>query len=93
MTDEKAKIPFPKFQEWVQETFYIDPEGHKTNTAIRTFIKWLFDYLRNVVVVGFVIYLGKKTGNVALQWVGAIAQALLFGYIWSYLDPLLIRPF
>ena len=93
MEEDSHKTPLPKVQEYLKNTFTISAPTYKTQTAIRNLIKWLFEFLRNVMVVGVVIFLGKKTNNVALKWVGATFEGLLFAYLWSYLDPLLIRPF
>src|SRR5260370_5739231 len=59
----------------------------------RALTKWLFDLLRNIVMVGFLFYLAKRTNNSILHVAAAVANAMLLVYLLSYLNTWSIRPY
>ena len=68
MTEEPPQVLLPKSVVYVKNLFRINEESRTINTTIRLGIKWLFDFLRNVMLVGVVIYLGKKTDHALLKY-------------------------
>ena len=65
----------------------------KTAGYIRALTKWLFDLLRNILMVGFLFYLAKRTNNSILHVAAAVANAMLLVYLLSYLNTWSIRPY
>ena len=93
MTEEPPQVLLPKSVVYVKNLFRINEESRTINTTIRLGIKWLFDFLRNVMLVGVVIYLGKKTDHALLKYFGGFLEAMLFGHIWTYFEHISFNPF
>ena len=58
---------------------------------IRELVKRAFDFLRNVMIGGLILFLGLKTQNEILKWIGYGAILLLSTTVWSYFDPYVVR--
>jgi hypothetical protein len=56
-------------------------------------LKWVFDYLRNTQIVGFLLYLGVTTDNRLLKGIAGVTGFLLFMHIFSYIQTISFRPF
>src|SRR5260370_11299467 len=65
----------------------------KTAGYIRALTKWLFDLLRNILMVGFLFYLAKRTNNSILHVAAYVANAMLLVYLLSYLNTWSIHPY
>lgn len=53
--------------------------------AIRNSVRWLFELLRNIAVVGAIMYLGRKTDNLFLIILAQIGVFLLAQFVLGYL--------
>ena len=60
---------------------------------IRAFIRWCFDFLRNLLIVGLLQYMAQKTHSVMMARIADGALFLLIGYVWTYFFGWGIRPF
>lgn len=81
-----SKIPFPRFQAYLRESFQWVPTEVATAARIRDLVKWFFDLLKNAVVAGVLKYLADKTGSALLRTVADFALLFLLVYCWSYVN-------
>jgi hypothetical protein len=65
----------------------------KTAADLRAFTKWLFDLLRNILIVGFLFYLAKRTDSIVLRAAAAVADGMLIIFLLSYFNPWAVRPY
>jgi hypothetical protein len=91
--NDHGNIPFPKFQTYIQKAIGIHSGARSAAQVVRRLVKWIFDFLRNVMIAGLILYLGIKNHNETLKNFSYGAIALLFVYLWSYLDFWLLSPF
>src|SRR6266478_8427832 len=101
--EEFFEVPITKIdqQGWKSERFsrflgemvsFSDSEL-KTAGYIRALTEWLFDLLRNILMVGFLFYLAKRTNNSILHVAAGVANAMLLVYLLSYLNTWSIHPY
>jgi hypothetical protein len=83
---EGSKIPFPRFQAYVTESFHWVPSEVATASRIRNLVKWFFDLLKNAVVAGVLKYLADKTNSALLHTLAGFSFTLLLAYCWSYIN-------
>ena len=60
---------------------------------VRNFSKWLFDLLRNFVLVGGLKYFAEKSNSTVLTHLHEFAQIVIFLYCLSYADQWYINLF
>jgi hypothetical protein len=65
----------------------------KTAAYLRAFTKWLFALLGNILIVGFLFYLAKRTNSMVLRTAAAVADGILIVYLLSYFNPWVVRPY
>ena len=66
-----------------QETFF--------HGLIRTAVKRFFDFLRNLMICGLILFLGYKAKNEPLIFIGNCALYLLVLSVWTHFDPYLAK--
>jgi hypothetical protein len=98
MIDQESKTDqqesnFDRFSRFLREMVFDSETEPKTVAYLRAFTKWLFDFLRNVLMVGFLFYLAKRTNSTALRTAAAVADAMLIVYLLSYLNTWVVRPY
>src|SRR6266478_7891616 len=82
-----------RFSRFLGEMVSFSDSELKTAGYIRALTEWLFDLLRNILMVGFLFYLAKRTNNSILHVAAAVANAMLLVYLLSYLNTWSIRPY
>jgi hypothetical protein len=87
------RIVFPKLQNFLRKSVHINEPNLRTSLGIRALIKWIFDLARNVMIVGVIQFLAKKTDSTTLNFLSFAGSGLLFGYLWTYIDSWALTPF
>src|SRR6266436_5569676 len=82
-----------RFSRFLGEMVSFSDSELKTAGYIRALTEWLFDLLRNILMVGFLFYLAKRTNNSILHVAAGVANAMLLVYLLSYLNTWSIRPY
>jgi hypothetical protein len=82
-----------RFSRFLGEMVSVSDSELKTAGYIRALTKWLFDLLRNILMVGFLFYLAKRTNNSILHVAAYVANAMLLVYLLSYLNTWSIHPY
>ena len=65
-----------RFSRFLGEMVSVSDSELKTAGYIRALTKWLFDLLRNILMVGFLFYLAKRTNNSILHVAAYVANAM-----------------
>lgn len=60
---------------------------------LRAFIRWCFELLRNIAVVGVIQYLSLKTGSQLLFWTSQAATFLLVAHFYTYVEQVSVNFF
>ncbi len=82
-----------RFSRFLGEMVSFSDSELKTAGYIRALTEWLFDLLRNILMVGFLFYLAKRTNNSILHVAAGVANAMLLVYLLSYLNTWSIHPY
>jgi hypothetical protein len=90
---EQQESKVDRFSRFVREMVLDSDTEPKTAAYLRTFTKWLFDLLRNILIVGFLFYLAKMTNSIVLRTAAAVADGMLIVYLLSYFNPWVVRPY
>jgi hypothetical protein len=89
--NQESKVE--RISRFVREMVLESDTEPKTAAYLRTFTKWLFDLLRNILIVGFLFYLAKRTNSTVLRTAAAVADGMLIVYLLSYFNPWAVRPY
>jgi hypothetical protein len=87
------KLYFKGFFDWLRGTFVVHEESKKSAETFRVFIKWTFELLRNLMIVGLLQYFAQKTGHRLLQSLAGMSSVMLYMYLYGYVDSYALRPF
>ena len=82
----------PAEEHWLIQLFNKTNFVKNNPVELRAFVKWCFDLLRNLMIVGVLLFLGVKTNNLLLKGASGILLALIFYYLWSYIDAMIWSP-
>ena len=63
-----------------------DEKLYPQMVKLRESIRWCFELLRNVAVIGAIQYLSIKTDNQFLFWISHAATFMLVAYFYSYIE-------
>jgi len=66
---------------------YLSPE------RVRSFVRICFEYLRNLVLIGVLLFLGMKTESRALQIIAFVLTGILGSFTMTFLDGKWFFPF
>ena len=78
---------------YIRGVFQYSEKQHAVEEFVRSRIKWIFDFVRNMTVVGAILFLGKAAHNPVLENLGYAGCGLLWAYLMTYIEPLSLRPF
>ena len=93
MSQEQPETDLEKFGRHIfKDAFHFDREKAQTMEQIRRFARWYFETLRNKIVIGSLMFLGKKSGSTTLVVFAALSTCVLFLHLHSYFDPVTIWP-
>jgi hypothetical protein len=73
--------------------FEYDQKQDAVEQKVRIGAKWIFDYMRNLMTIGALLFLGKVAHNPTLTNLGLVLNGILWAYAMSYWEPLSILPF
>ena len=90
---DQQESKFERVWRFLWEMVSFDESELQIAGHIRAITKWLFDLLRNVLMVGFLFYLAKRTNSSILFIAATAANALLMVYLLSYLNAWSIHPY
>jgi DNA mismatch repair ATPase MutL len=90
---DQQESKFERVWRFLWEMVSFDESELQIAGHIRAITKWLFDLLRNVLMVGFLFYLAKRTNSSILFIAATAANALLMVYLLSYLNTWSIHPY
>ena len=88
-----SQIPFSRLQTYLKNSLVIHPQYQLITNTTRALIKWFFDFLRNLLIAGLLLFLGIKSNNANLQYFAYVIVWLLSLYLFSYLNFWIISPF
>lgn len=91
MQDLKFKIS--KLRRYIHNCVDFNQRQNEIEQSVRNRVKWIFDYTRNLMTVGVLIFLGKVSHSQTLMVVGWVGSGLLWAFLMSYFEPITIRPF
>jgi hypothetical protein len=83
---ENEKLPFARFQQYLRDGFVPHPMDIQVSGWIGALAKWYFDFLKNVITVGALMALAKKTHSVPIYALGILSFSILNGYALSYIS-------
>jgi hypothetical protein len=89
----KTESKFDRFSRLLREIVPDSDTEPKSAAYLRTFTKWLFALLGNILIVGFLFYLAKRTNSIVLRIAAALADGILIVYLLSYFNPWVVRPY
>jgi DNA mismatch repair ATPase MutL len=78
---DQQESKFERVWRFLWEMVSFDESELQIAGHIRAITKWLFDLLRNVLMVGFLFYLAKRTNSSILFIAATAANALLMVYL------------
>lgn len=90
---DSQPIPFPRLQNYIRNCVSRDETASSLAVPTRALIRWLFDLLRNLMILGFLLFIAQKTASETLAKVVYLALGLLYVYLWSYINPWRFHPF
>lgn len=84
MIEDERKNPFLRFQQYLQEGLIVDTKEIKGTVVLRSFTKWYFDFIKNIITAFALVALAIKTHNLALESLSLISTGVLVLYSFSY---------
>jgi hypothetical protein len=93
MKEQLKQSKLSRLQKYFSGMFNSDSKQEAIEENIRARIKWVFDYLRNMMIVGVILFLGKTSHNSILTNLGLVGCGILWAYLMTYWELLSVRPF
>ena len=84
---------FPGVVAYFRHAIHIDQTEVSTMQRLRSIYKWLFDLLKNVFAVVALKVVAQRTNSSDLNFLAALYQLILTGYLITYLHGFYIYPF
>ncbi|HWM31017.1 MAG TPA: hypothetical protein VNO69_04880 [Methyloceanibacter sp.] len=69
------------------------PNDIGTAENTQRFTKWLFDFARNVMIVGVVRYIADVTGSLSVRIIDMVLSGALIAFIFSHIQVWHLHPF
>jgi hypothetical protein len=92
--NEGRTVWFARLKAYLSGVVWRHEEPIQKNTRnIRALIRWLFDLVKNILIVGGLKFLAIKSGSVVLSLVGIVAFASIMLYCVTYMQTWQLRLF
>jgi hypothetical protein len=92
--DEARTVWFPRLKTYLSGVVWRHEEALQINTRnIRALIRWFFDLVKNVLIVGGLKFLAVRSDSVVLKVVGVAAFASILVYCVTYMQTWQVRLF
>jgi hypothetical protein len=82
---EVAKSPLLRVQEYLRDGFIPREREHSVYIGFRAFTKWYFDFMKNLITVGALSILSRKTHSVTIFVFAWASQSILAFYLLTYI--------
>jgi hypothetical protein len=80
-----AKSPLLRVQAFLRDGFIPHERDNSVHVGFRAFTKWYFDLLKNIIAVGALMALAKKTHSVLIYAMGLVSFSILVTYVASHM--------
>jgi hypothetical protein len=82
-----------RYEYYLNKSFAVDREGFQRSQPTRNLVRWIFDLVRNILVVGLLQFLANKSHSTILTIASVAGVMLLTMYLVSFQDTFLVTPF
>jgi hypothetical protein len=90
---ESKEALFARFQQYLRGGFVPHPVDITAAVRIRAFTKWYFDFVKNLLTVGALMAIGKKTHSVPVSGVAWLSFVVLGIYVVHHVHAWHFQPF
>src|SRR5262245_59395583 len=81
------------WRDYVEKAIVYREDEVRRDEGLRRTVRWFFELLRNVMLLGLLKYVADKSGSAILCWFWALGLGLLGASIYLLFDAVRFRPF